>query len=61
MWFQVVAAAAAVLLRSHMGCGGINIHVAVVKTGLAADQTLLTADGSMRSSAARRLHCRRRN
>lgn len=46
------AAAAAVLLRSHMGCGVINIHVAVVKTGLAADQTLLTADGSEELSAA---------
>lgn len=36
-------------------CSGINIHVAVVKTGLPGDQTLLTVEGSMRSSAAHQL------
>lgn len=32
-------------------CSRINIHVAVVKTGLSKDQTLLTGEESMRSSA----------
>ena len=40
--------------RMH-ACSRINIHVAVVKTGLPGDQTLLTGEGSMRSSAVNKL------
>lgn len=40
-------------------CVKINIHVAVVKTGLPGDQTLLTEEASMKSSAAHQLQHRR--
>jgi len=39
--------------------GKINTRVAVVTTGLIRDQTLLTVEGSMRSSVAHQLHRRR--
>lgn len=52
--FMAVLIAAAVL-EEHVCVQQDQYHVAVVKTGLAEDQTLLTGEGSMGSSAARQL------